>query len=163
VSEIGMAVRLPMEHLRFLECCKRFELKSAELYHHFERLFAGEEWFSELWKKTAHEEENHAQQFDLALRLKGVGMGRVKTDVSKAMVGLQELEAFVERALASKSTSERALRLAIRLEEQLVDVHMSSIIAFEDPKLKELFAAMMGYDRDHVSALHDAQRRLQGS
>lgn len=155
--------KLGSEDLRFLDSGKHFELKCAELYHHFERLFAGEKWFSELWKKTALEEENHAQQFDLALRLKGVGMERVKTDVVRATANLQKLEAFVEKVLVLKPSSESALELAIRLEEQLAVVHMASIVAFKDPELKRLFDALLANDRDHVSALGAALNRLRGN
>ena len=153
--------KLSHADLRFLDSCRRFELKCGELYHHFERLFAGEEWFSQLWKKTAREEENHAQQFDLALRLKGAGMERVKTDVDKAATDLVKLDAFLDKVLASKPSSQRALELAIRLEEQLAVVHMASIVAFNDPEMKKLFDAMMENDRDHVSALREALNRLK--
>ena len=157
------AVKLPMAHLRFLEGCESFEAKTAELYHHFERLYAYDAGLARLWRKTALEEENHAQQFDLAIRLQGVGMERVRTDVSQAVTNLHRLEEFMEKIMASKPSPREALALAIRLEEQLSVLHMSSIVVFTDLKLKKLFEAMMDHDKDHVSVLRDALQNLQGN
>ena len=154
-------VKLSLEHLNFLDRCVGFELKLAELYHHFEAIFADDRSLSRLWKKTAREEENHAQQFNLAVRLQGVGMLRLTTDVSKAAANLQGLETFLGKILEATPSREDALDLAIRLEEQLVLLHMSSIVLFEDQQLKKLFHAMMQHDQGHISTLRDYQAALK--
>lgn len=162
MSEKDSAVKLPMEDLRFLESCRRIENKCAEMYWHFRRIFAGVEEFAELWKKTALEEENHARQFDLALRTKGAGMRAVKTDVSKAMANLKKVDAFLDQVLASQPTSMQALQMAIRLEELLAALHISSMVAFEDPGLKRFFESLMKFDNGHLSDLEEALRKLEG-
>ena len=158
-----VAARLASDHVVFLEACAGLELKMAGLYHYFESLFADDPGFSTLWQKTAREEENHSQQFQLAVRLKGIGMEKVKTDVAQAMVSLHKLESYLENVKASRPTLVEALTLAIRLEEQLAVLHMSSIVAFEDPELKRMFEAMMDSDEGHVGMLKDALRELNRS
>lgn len=152
---------LPMEHLRFLDRCAAFELSCAELYVYFDRLFLDDPEFSALWRKTAREEENHAQQFDLAVRLKGVGMLSVKADLSTAFDRLQKLEEYVETLMESTPSKEQALDVAIRLEEQLAEMHMSSIVDFQDHELKRFFTAMLENDRGHVHMLRDFLYKLQ--
>lgn len=156
------ATPLPMEHLRFLDRCAAFELACAKLYYNFERLFDAEDKaFSALWRKTAQEEENHAQQFDLAVRLKGVGMLSVKADLATAFDRLQKLEEYVETLMESKPSKEQALDLAIRLEEQLAELHMTSIVNFQDEELKRFFTAMMDNDRGHVGMLREFLFKIQ--
>jgi rubrerythrin len=156
MNEKKVVAKLGSEHVGFLEACARFELKMAGLYHHFESLFADDLPFSLLWQKTAREEENHAQQFQLAVRLRGLGMEKVNTDVAQAMVALQKLEAYLDQLCSSRPSPEEALTRAIQLEEQLARLHMSSIVTFEDPELKKMFTAMMGSDEGHVSMLKEA-------
>lgn len=120
------------------------------------------EGFAELWKKTALEEENHARQFDLALRTKGAGMRGVKTDVTKAAANLQKVDAFLDQVLASKPTSEQALQMAIRLEELLAALHISTMVAFDDPGLKRFFESLMEFDNGHLSSLEDTLEKMRG-
>lgn len=90
-------------------------------------------------------------------------MERVKADVSQALASLHKLEEFMEKVMASKPSHKEALTLAIRLEEQLALLHMSSIVVFEDPELKKLFDAMMDHDNGHVSAMMDALQKLKAN
>lgn len=161
MSEKQTTAPLPMEHLRFLGRCAAFELACAELYVYFDRLFLEDPEFSALWRKTAREEENHAQQFDLAVRLKGIGMLSVKTDLSTAFERLQKLEEYVESLMESNPSKEQALDLAIRLEDQLAEMHMASIVDFHDEELKRLFTAMLNNDRGHVVMLRDFLSKMQ--
>lgn len=147
------AARLTMDQLHFIDRCKRFELKCAELYYHFARSFADNTPLSRLWSKTALEEESHAQQFAMAARMQGVGMSGVNTDLTKAMVTLQKLEEKVDQLMASALSEAEALNLAVKLEEQMAVLHMSTIVIFADSELEKLFQAMMDHDREHVEAL----------
>lgn len=153
--EKDAAARLTMDQLHFLDRCKRFELKGAELYYHFARSFAENKPLSRLWSKTALEEESHAQQFAMAARMQGVGMSGVNTDLTKAMVNLQKLEEKVDQLMASTLSEVESLNLAVKLEEQMAVLHMSSIVIFSNSELKKLFQAMMDFDKEHVEALRE--------
>jgi|GEM_PF-1560514 len=161
VNEKEVAAKLSLDQIGFLDLCAGLELKVAELYHYFEELFAEDLPFSLLWKKTAHEEENHAEQFNLGIRLKGIGMKGINADVSKTMLYLHKVEAFLEQSIASRPSQEEALTLSIKLEEQLATLHMSSIVIFEDSQMQVMFEAMMKSDRGHISMLRDFLDKLK--
>jgi rubrerythrin len=163
MSEKTVAARLPSDQLFFLDQCARLELKMADLYRYFEALFVDTPAFSLLWQKTANEEENHYQQFYLGVKLKGVGMENVNTDVAQAKAYLQKVETYLEKVMVSRPTMEEALTLAIELEKRLVTLHMSSIVRFEDQGLKKMFKAMMESDEGHVTMLTDFLTVLNGS
>lgn len=154
-------LKLPMDQLQFLQQCAEFESKVAGLYHHYSNLFADDESLSMLFRKTADEEENHAQQFHLAVRLQGTGMAAVKTDVTRASANLRKLEEIVERLTGSRPFPEEALDMAIRLEEQVALLHMSNVVHFQDAGLKHLFEAMMAHDNGHITMLKDYRDILQ--
>jgi len=162
MSEKKVAVKLPLDQMGFLSQCAGLELKVADLYHYFEELFAEDVLFSLLWHKTASEEENHAQQFNLGVRLKGIGMESINTNISQAIVYLQNAERYLEKSIGSHPSKEEALTLAIKLEEQLAAFHMSSIVIFEDPELEKMFDAMMKSDEGHISMLRDYLNKLNG-
>lgn len=154
-KENVQTLKLPMDQLQFLQQCAEFESKVATLYHHYSDLFSDDESLSMLFKKTAVEEENHAQQFHLAIRLQGTGMEAVKTDVTKASASLKKLAEIVELLTGSTPFPEDALDIAIRLEEQVALLHMANVVHFQDAGLKQLFEAMMAHDNGHVTMLKD--------
>lgn len=158
-----LAAKLTMDQLHFLDKCKRFELKCADLYYHFARIFADNKELAKLWSKTALEEESHAQQFAMAARMQGVGMSGVNTDVTQAVSTLQKLEEKIGQLMSSPLSEAEALTLAIRLEEQIAVLHMSTIVTFSDSELEKLFKAMMDHDQEHVEALREQLALLSQS
>lgn len=155
--------KLALDELAFLDRCAALELKVASLYHHFEELFTDNLPLSLLWRKTAREEENHSLQFGLGGRLKGTGMKKLKGEVAQASEYLQKAEKFIEKCLSANPSEEDALSLAIKLEEHLADLHMSSIVVFEDAELKKMFDAMMKSDRGHITMLLDYKAKANSS
>lgn len=162
MTEKESASKLPLDQLHFLDLCALFELKIGDLYTHFAKLFAEDAELSSLWRKTALEEENHAQQFRMAVRLQGSGIKYVNTDLSKAVANLRKLQAAVEKYIGMTLSPQDALRLAIKLEDQVAVLHMDTIVVFEDPELKRLFEAMMECDKGHVSMLQNYLDRISG-
>ena len=53
-----------------LEKCRKIELLNQELYTRFAETYHDVPEAVYLWRKTAVEEQNHAEQFSLALKLK---------------------------------------------------------------------------------------------
>jgi len=60
--------KLNRGELRILDICRDIELLNEQLYRHFAVLFSDDRELKALWTKTANEEANHAQQFELAIR-----------------------------------------------------------------------------------------------
>lgn len=151
-------VKLPLNQIRFLDICAELELKFAKLYYHFAEIHAENTELALLWRKTAREEEDHARQFHLASRLKGLGMQSLTADMNQAVIHMQETAEIIVQLLASSPSPEAALLLAVEFEERMDKYHMSSVVLFSDPQLKKLFEAMMKNDQEHVSMLQDAQK-----
>ncbi len=150
------------EVVAILELCRDIEMQGAELYHRFEAIFCDSPEISQLWKKTAHEEENHASQFVLAIKLRRHGL------VQSAGIGQTTAETMLNRIKShiaevgrNKPGIADALRLAIELEEELSGYHLSTMALFQEESQKKLFEAMMKNDLDHVTALKNAYQALE--
>lgn len=145
------------EVLKILEICRDIEVTCSELYHYFEAIFSNAPNISLLWRKTALEEENHANQFVLALKLRRQGIVQsVNLDVSTAEEILTRIKRMNEEVRVKEPSIAEALLLAIELEEDLSEYHLSTIALFEEESHKKLFEAMMKNDHDHVVDLKRA-------
>lgn len=51
------------------------------------------------------------------------------------------------------------VRIAIHLEENLKEFHMSTVVAFANPEMGKLFTEMMNNDQGHVTMLQDALKK----
>jgi len=161
MEEQTESVKLPAEQLVFLERCAALELKMAELYQYYARLFAGYQPLVQLWEKTAREEENHARQFQLGTRLKGIGMRGLVGDLARAQEYLGKVEDFLADALTRHPTAVDALTQALEMEKRVATLHMSSVVLFDDPELKKLFQALMRFDDGHVACLEECLEELK--
>lgn len=154
------AIKLDFKSLNLLELCADIEIKFAELYRFFAELFIENPEISALWNKTANEEDNHAEQFKLAVRLRGAGMETVKVDPSKITYIIEKLNTFLPKFKESNPTLAQALMFAIQLEEKLSDYHMSILVDFADNDLAKLFKAMANNDIGHIDMLHQALKEI---
>ncbi len=147
--------------LRILEICREIEECIAALYHYYADIFKDAPDISQLWEKTAREEENHANQFTLAITLyRQRVVQAVKTDLHTAETILNKLKSIYETVKQSRPTIADALRSAIKLEEKLEEYHMSSLAHFQDESYKKLFDAMMKNDQGHIVALERAYKKV---
>ena len=153
-------IKLDFESLGLLELCTNIEIKIAELYRFFAELFIENTKISALWNKTANEEDNHAEQFRLAVRLKGMGMANVKTDHSKIKFIAKNLDAILLKFKESNPKPAEALMFAIQIERKLADCHMSILVDFDDSDLEKLFKAMANNDIGHVDMLQKALKEI---
>lgn len=143
--------------LRILEICREIEVCMAELYHYYAEIFSDTPGMSKLWEKTAREEENHANQFALAITLRRQGVVQaVNTDLFTAETILNKLKSIYATVKQARPTIADALRSAIKLEEKLAAYHMSSLALFQDESYRKLFEAMMKNDQGHIVSLERA-------
>jgi hypothetical protein len=164
-AQARLAVRMDMltrseiavEHL--LACCYRVETAMAAIYWFLAELHKETPEMAALWRKTAGEEENHARQFEFALKFPSlIADLMVKAeDVDRLLAEVLGLGAAVR---ADKPSAADALRRCIALERRLADYHMNSIGIFHDSQMQKVFEAMMAADREHVQALVAALDRL---
>jgi rubrerythrin len=148
--------------LRVLEIARDIELYCAEVYKYFSEIFADDFELSNLWRKTALEEENHANQFVMAINLRRMNMVEaVCVELQKAENTLLAIKSFYDKVRLNKPTAIDALRNAITIEEKLSDFHMTSIALFIDDNFKKLFTAMMKADDYHLEKIkNEYQKRL---
>jgi rubrerythrin len=152
-----------VEVLKVLELCREIEVSCSELYHYFEDIFSGTPGISGLWKKTALEEENHANQFVLAIKLRRQGLVQsVSVEETAVETVLNRVRSLLEKARQNQPGINDALLLAIDLEEVLSEFHLSSMALFQEESHKKLFEAMMKNDQNHVVDLKRAYEDRTG-
>lgn len=150
-----------LEAGRVLEICRDIESVNAQLYDYFAEIFSEDQEISELWRKTAREEENHARQFVLALKMRREQMvDTLYVDGSTAENTLSLVRAIYEEVRISRPTLIDALKSAITLEANLGKFHMTTVGHFVEESHKKLFSAMMKADKRHVEALKECYQRL---
>lgn len=148
---------IALEHL--LERCRRVETTMAATYWFLSDLHTTIPEMTALWRKTAGEEENHARQFEFALKFPNLIADTVvkAEDVDRLLLEVAALDSAVRTA---KPAPADALRRCIDLERRLADYHMNAVGVFHDPHMQKLFEAMMAVDREHVQALVEVLDRL---
>jgi rubrerythrin len=158
------ADKFNVDIIKVLEICRDVELVSAELYNYFAEIFSEHEELAALWRKTAQEEESHAQQFVLALKMRREPLVEaVVMAGSRAEHALNIVKSLYDVVRKNKPTMLEALRAAIKLEQGLAPFHMSTVASFVQESHKELFSAMMLADTEHVEALEKFSRRFSSA
>jgi rubrerythrin len=145
------------DHL--LEVCRQIEFTLASLYRFLSNLYGEIPDIASVFLKTANEEENHALQFVLALKLPKV--------IAHPTVAMGAEDSLLRDVLGLDAKARRilpppveALRTAVDLERRLAAYHMDSIGSFHHPRLQEMFKAMMAADKQHVETLTAALAKL---
>ena len=144
-----------------LELCEQIEHYNAKIYNHFAKVFADSPDMAALWHKTALEEENHALQFTLALKLRNLKVVEdVAMDRTKADTFLAHVKAVYDGVLAGTPSKFYALVTALNLEEKLAEFHANAVAVFVDESYRNLFTAMMKADKGHIETLQRAYNKL---
>lgn len=145
-----------------LEKCREIELLCKELYDYFAEIYADNEEAVHLWRKTAAEELNHAEQFTLALKLKKSLACLVTVEPARVEWILTQLHTVIDKVKLSPPKFEEALNSAIKLEKYLAEFHLGCVVAFEDNNSKTMFNAMMASDQEHIASLQAVYDRIKG-
>ncbi|MRR34877.1 rubrerythrin [bacterium] len=148
--------RMSVDTMVMLGKCAEIELKSMELYDLYADCFEHDVDVARMWRRVAREEENHANQFRLAVKMKDGAIGAVTVDPGKVEDTLRVVQSIIDGVKQSPPTLEDALCSAIQLEEQLSCLHVDCVVTFEDEQYRKFFHAMMTCDNAHVSRLREA-------
>ena len=148
--------------IQLLEKCQKLEEIAAEMYHFLARAHTSDPQISALWEKTAREEENHASQFSMAVRMKKGLSVEIKLEKAKLEEILKMSESILEGIKKNPPAIRKALEDMIMLEDVLSECHLVNAMQFPDESHKKLFQAMMSADKDHMGALKKALSNLRG-
>lgn len=135
------------------DICSDIEGLFADLYHYYSDLFTDDHDASRLWKKTAIEEENHQTQFKLARKLIHNINCQALVETAAADDIRNRLKRLLQHVHENPPDLDTALSKAVEMEEKLVLLHASTVVVYDDPEVKRLFAAMLEFDKDHIEAL----------
>lgn len=145
----------------FLEVCMGIERLCADLYYYYSEIYQDIPDASELWKKTALEEENHQKQFELALRLLNETEFDVPEESLKRAYAVQnKFLNLIDHVKLNKPDLLTAVSKAIEMEENIADLHVHTSLKFRDESLQKLFKSMSEADQDHIAALRHYQTIL---
>ncbi len=153
--------RLSVADAEILEICLKIEEGVSKLYRHFSRVYSDNTQASELWEKTAKEEDSHGEQFRFGMRLSGCNITHLKTNLEMAAAILKKIAVANEAVQRATPTLKDAYRYAINLEYAMAEYHMYSIACFEDENTSRMFKSMMNNDQGHISMLENALEELQ--
>ena len=137
----------------FFDVCAKIEGACADLYHYYSDLHRDSVDVSQMWKKTALEEENHQKQFELAHRLRDEVGFELNVDIDRACTVYQKLNTLLNHVRNNPPEINVALNKAIEMEEALADLHLDSAVHFKDESITQMFLALKAVDIDHVAAM----------
>ena len=153
---------IALSDVQVLEKCRRLEEIAADMYHFLARAHTSDPQISALWEKTAREEENHATQFAMAIRMKKGLSVEIKMEKMKVEETLKIAKSIVEGMKKDPPRIRKALEDVIMLEEIFSEFHLANTMCFPDESHKKLFQAMMSADKDHVGSFKKALTNLRG-
>ncbi|MSN25702.1 MAG: rubrerythrin [Geobacter sp.] len=153
---------MTMSEQILLEKCRETELLCKELYEYFAELYSSNRDAYCLWSKTAKEEENHAAQFTLALKLRKGMPCMVTVGPDKIESINNQIRAVIAKVKVTPPKLADALSSSIKLERFLAEFHLSCVVVFEDESYKKMFNAMMASDQEHIASLQSAYDTLTG-
>ncbi len=142
--------------LKFLNKCAQIEETAALIYHEFSGNAKCDETLALVWEKMARDEEDHAKQLKLAMRLPVRDIFKSAGANSPNPETLNELAcSILVRAKEDSYTLLNMLKDAVLLEKEFRKIHATYAIEFKDPSLLETFKRLARADEEHLKALDD--------
>ncbi len=137
----------------FFDVCARIEGCCAELYHYYSEIHCENVDLSNMWKKTALEEEGHQKHFELANKILDEVDFELTGDLERARRMYGKLNTLLEHVRKTPPEPVVALSRAIEMEESLGDLHLDSAVRFKDDSINQMFQALRSFDQEHVIAM----------
>lgn len=152
---------MTINELKALEKCRDIELLCGDIYSYFAEVFSEDREIQLLWRKTAVEEQNHADQFALAIKLRRGISCQVILDAAQADYKISQLQKYLSMIRISPPSLIEALESALKLEESITKFHLENIVLFEDPGLRKMFVAIKASDDRHIESLQVACEKVR--
>jgi len=147
---------------QLLNDCQKIELLASEMYSYLADNQEYAEPVRQAFRHLATDEIEHSRQIDAAM-----GLPEGALDVSSRIAGekvseaLQLARRFQKDILGRRLNEEDALRLAIKLEEAFVRVHLDNALHFHNQREAAVFKGLAHSDEDHLNTLRDCLKWWQ--
>jgi len=143
----------------FLSDCHQIEVLAGKTYQLFAVNRSYPREVRDVFQRLSSDEFSHAQHIDL-LRQTSLSELDVLARISQEKIRLTRMHAEQFFYLADKGgiDEEKAMQMAVEMEEQFVKVHVQNSLQFSNPQLTELFAKLKSEDQDHIDALNGCLR-----
>ena len=157
-----MGGKFNLDKKEILKACRQVEMLMANIYFALAKAHQADLELSKLWQKTAREEENHARQFDSALRLIEAVAEDVKVTRDQTEKALEQASSLLKQIQGESISPIASLGMAIDMERSFAEFHMHLAVTFQRESDKKMFMAMMSADNNHIQALSAAlEKRTQ--
>jgi rubrerythrin len=139
---------------KFLNNCQRIEEFAGKIYQFLasDRTYSGE--VRQLFQKLSNDEQAHARHINLVLQA-----DEKEVDASE-MISWEKIndlatyaELLFQQVERGNLNEEKALRLAVEMEQQFVKIHIHNALHFRNQKLSELFNKLGRDDEEHLNTL----------
>lgn len=140
----------------FLGVCQKIE----ELAKHIYQRFADNESYAnevrKVFRKLSIDEKTHARHLDLVRQATNREMESLPTltieKLNEALALAEKMHRYVERVVLGE---EKALKIAIDMENQFVKVHANNVLHSRNPGLADLLDQLGREDQEHLDTLKD--------
>ncbi len=148
---------------KFLDLCAQVEETASLIYLEFASSSQPDKELQSIWQKMARDEQQHAQQLRLAIRLpKNESIQDVLAEDCPEPAELllrssEILEDFKEETFSIL----KMLKAAVELEKDFLKIHATYALTFKTPSLKQTFEALARADQHHTGELNGYIRKFK--
>lgn len=145
-----------------LSLAVKIERTAAEIYRLMYDRFREDSVAGYLWYSLALEEEGHAQFIEAEMKmLKTVpdAFGEMTVDSASLLASLKMMEDAVIHIRENPVTLEKAVCLALQIEEDMVEKKYGDLIEIVSPFLRRIFEELTKMS-DHVERLDAVARKM---
>ncbi len=145
--------------MQLLHLCLEVEETLGRIYRHFADHGPGDQALRQLWRELAQDEEQHALQLRLLLRLPQDGLVASPTLPLDTVRAMRDYARKALQEITSKPVSEAtALKLARKLERDFNRVHAEAAVEYPQENTRAMFAALAQADEGHARLLEEYGR-----
>lgn len=140
----------------------KIERKAAEVYRLLYDRFREDNMAGYLWYSLALEEDGHADFIEAEMKmLKTVpdAFGEVTVEAAPLLASLKMMEDAASHIRENPVTLEKAVCLALQIEENMVEKKYADLIEIVSPSLKRIFQELTKMS-DHAERLETVARKL---
>lgn len=144
----------------FFNTCIAIEKTIGEIYRQMAATVSGDDEIKAIWQKMAKEEDQHAMEIGFAARLPNDGTFRMKDLTMERVVQMHDFaKRSLEKVKVSPPSRKAAVKLTLKLEKELLEVHIQSCVDFESESMRKMFKSIVQGDENHCLAIREYHAR----